>query len=89
MQPRRDRALSSTSGRVALRFCVRLALLIALAGLAHAGFRTALPGFLITAGIFCACWALFSREPLFAPTLTHWDEAALLVVLGKIAFVVL
>jgi hypothetical protein len=63
MQPRRDRALSSTSGRVALRFCVRLALLIALAGLAQAGFRTAIPGFLITAGIFCACWALFGTLP--------------------------
>jgi hypothetical protein len=68
---------------------VRLALLAALAALAHVGFRNAIPGLLVAAGIFCAVWAMFSREPLFAPILTHWDEAALFVVLGKIASVVL
>jgi hypothetical protein len=89
MQPNRDRALSSASGRAVLRFGVRLALLAALAALAHAGFRNAIPGIMVAAGIFCAIWAIFSREPLFAPVLTHWDEAALLVMLGKIASIIL
>jgi hypothetical protein len=89
MQPHRDQARSNAAGRAVLRFCVRLALLAALAALAHVGFRNAIPGLLVAAGIFCAVWAMFNREPLFAPILTHWDEAALFIVLGKIASVVL
>jgi hypothetical protein len=53
------------------------------------GFRNALPGFLIAGGIFCALWAVLRREPLFAPILTHWDEAALLVILGRAASIAL
>jgi hypothetical protein len=68
-----------------LRFSVRLALLAALAALTQAGFRDAIPGFLFAGGIFCALWAMYHREPLFAPILSHWDEAALLVVLGRAA----
>jgi hypothetical protein len=82
-------ALSRASGRAVLRFCVRLALLAALAALTHAGFRNALPGFLFAGGIFCAVWAMYHREPLFAPLLTHWDEAALLVILGRTASIIL
>jgi hypothetical protein len=88
MQVNQHRALSRASGRAVLRFCVRLALLAALATLTHAGFRTAIPGFLFAGGIFCALWAIYHREPLFAPILTHWDEAALLVILGRAASIV-
>jgi hypothetical protein len=83
MQANQHRAPSSTSGRAVLRFCMRLALLAALAALTHAGFRNAIPGFLFAGGIFCALWAMYHRVPLFAPILTHWDEAALLVILGR------
>ena len=89
MLTNQHRALSSRSGRAVLRFCVRLALLAALAALTHAGFRNAIPGVLFAGGIFCALWATFHREPLFAPILTHWDEAALLVILGRTASIVL
>jgi hypothetical protein len=89
MQANQHRALSRSSGRAVLRFCVRLALLSALAALAHAGFRDALPGFLFAGGVFCAVWAVYHREPLFAPMLTHWDEAALLVILGRAASIAL
>jgi hypothetical protein len=89
MRSHRDRALSSASGRAVLRFCVGLALLAALAALAHAGFQNAIPGILVAAGLFCALVALVRREPLFAPILTHWDEAALLVLLGSVASIVL
>ena len=86
MDPNRDSVLSGGSSRAALRFFVRLAILAALAATAHAGFRSALPGLLVAAGIFCALWAAILRERPFAPVLTHWDEAALFVMLGKMAF---
>lgn len=89
MQANQHRALSRASGRAVLRFCVRLALLAALAALTHVGFRNAIPGFLFAGGIFCALWAMLHREPLFAPVLTHWDEAALLVILGRAASIIL
>jgi hypothetical protein len=72
-----------------LRFGVRVALLAVLAALTHAGFRNAIPGFLFAGGIFCALWAMYHREPLFAPLFSHWDEAALLVVLGHAASIAL
>jgi hypothetical protein len=71
------------------RFCVQLALLAALAVLTPAGFRNAIPGFPFAGGIFCAMWAIYHREPLFAPLLTHSDEAALLVMLGRTTAIVL
>jgi hypothetical protein len=89
MQANQHRAPSRASGRAVLRCCVRLALLAALAALTHAGFRDSLPGFLFAGGIFCAVWAAYHREPLFAPLITHWDEAALLVILGRAASIVL
>jgi hypothetical protein len=89
MQANQHRALSSASSRAVLRFGVRLALLAVLAALTHAGFRNALPGFVFAGGIFCALWAVLRREPLFAPILTHWDEAALLVILGRAASIAL
>jgi hypothetical protein len=89
MQVNQHRALLRASGRAVLRFCVRLALLAALAALTHTGFRNAIPGFLFAGGVFCAVWAIYNREPFFAPILTHWDEAALLVILGRAASIVL
>jgi hypothetical protein len=88
MQANQHRALSRASGRAVLRFCVRLALLAALAALTHVGFCNAIPGFLFAGGIFCALWAMLHREPIFAPVLTHWDEAALLVILGRAASII-
>jgi hypothetical protein len=82
----RNTALSGSCGRAVLRFCVRLALLASFAAIAHVGFRAAFPAFLVTGRIFCALWAAIHREKLFAPILTHWDEAALFVMLGKLAF---
>jgi hypothetical protein len=86
MGPNRDSALLGSQSRAVLRFFVRLAILAALAAIAHAGFRSAIPGLLVAAGIFCAVWAAILREQLFAPILTHWDEAAIFVMLGKLAF---
>ena len=88
MDPNRDSVVSGGSGRVVLRFCVRLALLAGFAAIAHAGFRAAFPAFLLTGGIFCAFWAAVHREHLFGPILTHWDEAALFVMLGKLATII-
>jgi hypothetical protein len=85
MDLNRDSAVSGSSARVALRFCVRLAILAALAAIGHAGFRSSFPIFLIAGGAFCAVWAALHREQLFSPSLTHWDEAAVFVMLGKLA----
>jgi hypothetical protein len=81
--------MPGSSMRVVLRFCVRLALLAALAAIARGGFRSSFPIFLIAGGTFCALWAAFHREQLFSPSLTHWDEAALFVILGKLTLQIL
>jgi hypothetical protein len=84
MDPNRDSALLGNQSRAVLRFLVRLAILAALVATAHAGFRSAIPGLLVAAGIFCAVWAAILREQLFAPILTHWDEAANSSCLGSL-----
>ena len=86
MDSNRDSALFGSQARAILRFFVRLAILAALAAIARAGFQSAIPSLLVAAGIFCAMWAALLREQLFAPILTHWDEAAIFVMLGKLAF---
>ena len=77
-------AAAHSSTHVLLRFAVRLAILIVFAFVAHIGFAQAFPRFLLLAGVFCALWALLQGETLLGPVLTHWDEAAALVILSKL-----
>jgi hypothetical protein len=41
-----------------------------------------LTALLLLAAIFCATIAAARREPLLAPMLTHWDEAAVYAVIA-------
>jgi hypothetical protein len=70
---------------VLIRFGVRLTILIVLAFLTRIGFAQAFPRLLLLAGLFCSLWATFRREFMFGPVLTHWDEAAALIVMSKLA----
>lgn len=84
MQPHRATAVND-SFHVLIRFGIRLAILIALAFVAQIGFAQAFPQFLLLAGLFSSLWAIFRRELMFGPALTHWDEAAALIVMSKLA----
>jgi hypothetical protein len=83
MQPHQATTVND-SIHVLIRFGIRLAILIALAFVAQIGFAQAFPRFLLLAGLFCSLWALFRREFMFGPVLTHWDEAAALIVMSRL-----
>jgi hypothetical protein len=70
---------------VVVRFAIRMAILIGLACIARIGFSQACPRLLLLAGLFCALWALLQGENMLGPTLTHWDEAAWLVIASRLA----
>jgi len=65
-----------SSVQVLVRFFLRLAILGAMASGGKYGFAPALKGLLMLVVVFCALVAAMKREPLLAPVLTHWDEAA-------------
>ena len=87
MQPHQTNA-ANDSIHVFIRFGIRLAILIALAFVAQIGFAQAFPRFLLLAALFCGVWAMFRREPMFGPVLTHWDEAAALIIISRLAVVI-
>jgi hypothetical protein len=76
-------AIPSTG--VLVRFGVRLVMLTVFAFVARNGFSHAFPQLLLLGGLFCGLWALVRGEPVFGPALTHWDEAATLIVIGRLA----
>jgi hypothetical protein len=39
--------------------------------------------------VFCALWGITEREKLLSPALTHWDEAAALVIMSKLVTAIL
>jgi hypothetical protein len=87
MQPHRATAVND-SFHVLIRFGIRLAILIALAFVVQIGFAQAFPRLLLLAGLFCSLWAIFGREAMFGPVLTHWDEAAALIIMSRLAAVI-
>jgi hypothetical protein len=68
--------LEPDSGRVLTRFFLRLIILSAFASFSPQGFASSLGALLVLSELFCVVVAAFHREPLLAPVLTHWDEAA-------------
>jgi hypothetical protein len=76
-----------TSRHVLWRMGVRLSLLIAFAAFAARDFLLALVLLLALSAIFCAVAAVTHRENIFAPELTHWDEAAIYTLLCSLASV--
>jgi len=70
-----------TSGRVATRCGLRVAMVAALAYYSPHGFaRTFVLLLAVCAGL-AAIFATLRHEPVFGPTLTHWEESALYAVL--------
>ena len=69
---------------VILRFALRVTILTALAFVPQIGFAEAFPSVLLIGSVFCVLWGITERERLLAPMLTHWDEAAVLVVMNKL-----
>jgi hypothetical protein len=84
MQQRQANA-ANESTPIFIRFGVRLVILIVFAAVAQIGFARAFPWFLLLAGLFCSLWAILRCEPMFGPVLTHWDEAAALIVISRLA----
>jgi hypothetical protein len=65
------------------------AILIALAFVPQIGFAEAFPRLLLIGSVFCALWGITEREKLLSPALTHWDEAAALVIMSKLVTAIL
>jgi hypothetical protein len=85
MQHNQTDAFARTSSYVLLRFTLRIAILIALALVPQIGFVEAFPRLLLIGSVFCVLWGITERERLLEPTLTHWDEAAALVIMSRLA----
>ena len=85
MEQDRTRAFAQSSSYVLLRFALRLAILIALALVPQNGFTEAFPRLLLIGSVFCVLWGITERERPLGPTLTHWDEAAVLVIMSRLA----
>ena len=71
-----------SSIQVLLRIGFRLLLLITCASLGTQGFGPTFADLLVLLAVPCAIFAAILREPIFGPTLTHWDEAAVYAALG-------
>ena len=89
MEQHQIRAFARGSTYVVLRFALRLGILIVLAFVPQIGFAEAFPRLLLIGSVFCVLWAITEREKLLAPALTHWDEAATLVIMSKFATIIL
>lgn len=64
------------SGDVIVRFCLRIAILVAFAAFADIGFSRSLSALLWMSIILSTIFAAIRREPLLDAVLNHWDEAA-------------
>jgi hypothetical protein len=71
-----------TSLQVLGRFFWRVVILFILAAAGRHGFEKTFASLLMLAAIYCGFTAAFRREPLFGPSLTHFDEAAAFAVIA-------
>jgi hypothetical protein len=68
---------------VLIRFCVRLAILLAFAAFGSVGFGKSLAALLAMSAILCIVVAMARREGVFPRALNHFDEA---LVYGALYF---
>ena len=73
------------SSHVVVRFALRLTLMGAFATVGREGYASTLTSFLLLSAVCCAALATARREAMFGPILTHWDEAAIYAVIGRVA----
>ena len=64
------------STQVAVRFGLRIVILVIFASFSGIGFGRSIATLLWMSTIFSAVVGAIRREPLFGITLNHWDEAA-------------
>jgi hypothetical protein len=81
-EPRITTGRQYNSRQVLFRFFFRLVVLGTFATFGTRGFAAAFAGLLALSAIFCAVTAAMRRETIFAPGLTHWDEAVAYAVMG-------
>ncbi|HEY6832031.1 MAG TPA: hypothetical protein VI251_06020 [Pseudolabrys sp.] len=72
--------------RVLIRFCVRLAILIAFAFVGRQGFANTLENLMALAACYCVVIGGFRREVPLGPLLTHYDEAAAYALTAGLAW---
>jgi uncharacterized membrane protein YcaP (DUF421 family) len=64
------------STQVAVRFVLRIVILVIFASFSGIGFGRSIATLLWMSTIFSAVVGAIRREPLFDTTLNHWDETA-------------
>ena len=62
------------SAQVLVRFAARVMILVVFAASASIGFGKALAALLWMSIVLCAVVGAMRREPMFGPSLNHWDE---------------
>lgn len=62
--------------QVISRFLWRVVILTILAAIGRHGFGKTFASLVVPAAFYCVFTGAFRREPLFGPSLTHFDEAA-------------
>jgi hypothetical protein len=73
------------SAQVLTRIILRLILIGVFAALGSQGFAKTLSALLVMAAVYCAFIAALRREAVFGGVLTNWDEAAIYLLIGRVA----
>jgi uncharacterized membrane protein YcaP (DUF421 family) len=73
------------STQVAVRFGLRIVILVIFASFSGVGFGRSIATLLWMSTIFSAVVGAIRREPLFDTTLNHWDETAAYAALCSLA----
>jgi hypothetical protein len=72
--------------QILLRFALRLALLSVCAAFSREGFAPAFAVLLALSALFCSFVGIIRREAIFGSALTHWDEAAVYALIGRLVY---
>jgi hypothetical protein len=78
--PRIPRELSPAV--VLIRISLRILILVVFAALGSLGFAKTFSSLLLFAAVYCVFVAAIGGEPISWRVLTHWDEAAVYLLLG-------
>jgi hypothetical protein len=70
---------------VLIRILLRLIILAAFAAFGTMGFAKTLAALLVFAAVYCVVVAAMRGEPISWHILTHWDEAAVYLLIGWVA----
>lgn len=73
------------SAYVLTRFVLRIVLLSVFASIGSQGFGKTFETLLVMAALYCIFAAAIRREAPFGPVLTHFDEAAAYLMVGRLA----